>query len=413
MLEVDATALALSGGEDYELLATLPADAVDRAREDLRARFGVDLSEIGEIVEGSGVVAVDADGRTAPLEPSGWDHFAQGGLGLVDDHVRPPRPRALSIAGSDSGGGAGSGRSEDVQRARRVRDDRDHRRDDPEHARCERVPRAPPEVVGDQIRAVVTDIGVDAAKTGMLASAAIVHAVAEAVAETAIPNLVVDPVSVSKHGHRLLDEDAVGAVRERILPLATLVTPNLPEAAVLAGFDVTDRDLMQDAAETIRAMGPEAVLVKGGHLRARPAPTTCSSTATGWRGSGERIETPNTHGTGCTLSSAIAAHLARGDELLDAVRKGKAFVTEAIRAALPLGSGSGPSISCGGSRRRGPWPAFPAEPQMELRIVQPPCRSSTTRVAARWSSGNGLGSSACGDPGRDSRMRSEIGCPDV
>jgi thiamine-monophosphate kinase len=78
MLEVDATALALSGGEDYELLATLPADAVDRAREDLRARFGVDLSEIGEIVEGSGIVAVDADGRTAPLEPSGWDHFAQG-----------------------------------------------------------------------------------------------------------------------------------------------------------------------------------------------------------------------------------------------------------------------------------------------------------------------------------------------
>ena len=201
----------------------------------------------------------------------------------------------------------------------------------------------PPQVVADQIRAVVTDIGVDAAKTGMLASAEIVEAVAEAVAETGIPNLVVDPVSVSKHGHRLLDEDAVGALRNRILPLARLVTPNLPEAAVLAGFDVTDRDLMQDAAETIQAMGPNAVLVKGGHL-----PGTTGADDLFFDGdrmawiAGERIETPNTHGTGCTLSSAIAAHLARGAELLEAVREGKAFVTEAIRAALPLGGGIGP-----------------------------------------------------------------------
>jgi hydroxymethylpyrimidine/phosphomethylpyrimidine kinase len=200
----------------------------------------------------------------------------------------------------------------------------------------------PPEVVGDQIRAVVTDIGVDAAKTGMLASAEIVEAVAEAVAETAIPNLVVDPVSVSKHGHRLLDGDAVGALRNRILPLATLVTPNLPEAAVLAGFDVTDRDLMQDAAETIQAMGPKAVLVKGGHLTGAGADDLFfDGDRMAWV-AGERIETPNTHGTGCTLSSAIAAHLARGAELLEAVREGKAFVTEAIRAALPLGGGIGP-----------------------------------------------------------------------
>jgi hydroxymethylpyrimidine/phosphomethylpyrimidine kinase len=201
----------------------------------------------------------------------------------------------------------------------------------------------PPEVVGDQIRAVVNDIGVDAAKTGMLASVEIVEAVAAAVAETAIPNLVVDPVSVSKHGHRLLDEDAVGALRDRILPLATLVTPNLPEASVLSGFDVTDRDLMQDAAETIQAMGPDAVLVKGGHL---PGATGADDLffdgdRMAWI-AGEWIETTNTHGTGCTLSSAIAAHLARGDELLDAVQKGKAFVTEAIRAALPLGGGIGP-----------------------------------------------------------------------
>ena len=262
-----------------------------------------------------------------------------GSLGLVDDHVRPPRPRALSIAGSDSGGGAGiqadlktfsalgvfgmtAITAVTIQNTRGVSG----------------YEALPPQVVADQIRAVVTDIGVDAAKTGMLASAQIVEAVAEAVAETAIPNLVVDPVSVSKHGHRLLDEDAVGVLRERVLPLATLVTPNLPEAAVLAGFDVTDRDLMQDAAETIQAMGPEAVLVKGGHL---PGATGADDLffdgdRMAWI-AGERIETPNTHGTGCTLSSAIAAHLARGAELLEAVREGKAFVTEAIRAALPLG----------------------------------------------------------------------------
>jgi hydroxymethylpyrimidine/phosphomethylpyrimidine kinase len=267
-----------------------------------------------------------------------------GSLGLVDDHLRPPRPRVLSIAGSDSGGGAGiqadlktfsalgvfgmtAITAVTIQNTLGVSG----------------YEALPPQVVADQIRAVVTDIGVDAAKTGMLASAPIVEAVAEAVAETAIPNLVVDPVSVSKHGHRLLDEDAVGMLRERILPLATLVTPNLPEAAVLAGFDVTDRGLMEDAAETIQAMGPEAVLVKGGHL-----PGATGSDDLFFDGdrmawiAGERIQTPNTHGTGCTLSSAIAAHLARGDELVAAVRKGKAFVTEAIRAALPLGGGIGP-----------------------------------------------------------------------
>ena len=201
----------------------------------------------------------------------------------------------------------------------------------------------PPGVVGDQIRAVVTDIGVDAAKTGMLASAEIVEAVAAALDETGVPNLVVDPVSVSKHGHRLLDEDAVGALRDRILPLATVVTPNLPEASELAGFEVTDRDLMEDAAESIRAMGPGAVLIKGGHLSGSNGADDVffDGDRMAWI-AGERIETTNTHGTGCTLSSAIAAYLARGDELLDAVRAGKRFVTEAIRAALPLGHGIGP-----------------------------------------------------------------------
>lgn len=199
-----------------------------------------------------------------------------------------------------------------------------------------------PRVVADQIRAVVSDIGVDAAKTGMLASAAIVEAVGQAVSDAQIANLVVDPVFVSKHGHRLLEEDAVWGLRDRILPLATLVTPNLPEAGGLAGFDVTSRDLMQDAAEVIRAMGP-AVLVKGGHLEGSGSADDLffDGDRMEWF-SAERIDTRNTHGTGCTLSSSIAAYLARGDDLRDAVRKGKAFVTGAIRGALPLGNGIGP-----------------------------------------------------------------------
>jgi hydroxymethylpyrimidine/phosphomethylpyrimidine kinase len=262
----------------------------------------------------------------------------------VEDHGRAPRPRALSIAGSDSGGGAGiqadlktfsalgvfgmtAITAVTVQNTEGVSG----------------YQALAPEIVAEQIRAVVTDIGVDAAKTGMLASAEIVTAVADALSENAVPNLVVDPVFVSKHGDALLEPEAVGALRERILPLATLVTPNLPEAAGLVGFDVTNRDLMEDAAGAIRSMGPRAVLVKGGHLEgaANAEDLFFDGDRTEWIGA-ERIETANTHGTGCTLSSAIAAYLARGDDLLDAVRKGKAFVTEAIRGALPLGRGIGP-----------------------------------------------------------------------
>ena len=179
----------------------------------------------------------------------------------------PPRPRALTIAGSDSGGGAGiqadlktfsalgvfgmtAITAVTIQNTKGV-------------AGFEELS---PTTVAEQIRAVAGDIGVDAAKTGMLASAAIVEAVAESAAEMSLPNIVVDPVFVSKHGHPLLADDAVDALRRSILPLATLVTPNLAEAAGLAGFEVVTRDDMRRAATTILALGPRAVLVKGGHL---------------------------------------------------------------------------------------------------------------------------------------------------
>ena len=251
--------------------------------------------------------------------------------------------RALTIAGSDSGGGAGiqadlktfqalgvwgmtAVTAVTVQNTKGVTG----------------YQELSPDTVADQIRAVVTDIGVDAAKTGMLASAAIAEAVAEAIEETGVPNLVVDPVSVSKHGHPLLADEAVDALRSRILPLATVTTPNLPEAALLAGFPVHTPQEMEGAGQAILELGPGAVLVKGGHLESGEA-TDLLITSDGITPiSAERIDTPHTHGTGCVLSAAIASYLARGDDLVSAVRRGKAFVTEAIRAHLEIGQGIGP-----------------------------------------------------------------------
>ncbi|HET9672078.1 MAG TPA: bifunctional hydroxymethylpyrimidine kinase/phosphomethylpyrimidine kinase, partial [Actinomycetota bacterium] len=256
---------------------------------------------------------------------------------------RAARPRALTIAGSDSGGGAGiqadlktfsafgvfgmtAITAVTVQNTKGV-------------SGYQELPAA---VVADQIRAVVGDIGADAAKTGMLASAAIVEAVAEALHDTPVPALVVDPVFVSKHGHPLLEEDAVESLRREILPLATVVTPNLPEAAGLAGFDVAGRDDMRRAGDAILELGAGAVLVKGGHLGGPEASDLFLDGGGAVWLEAPRIETPHTHGTGCTLSSAIAATLARGASLDEAVRAGKAFVTEAIRNALPMGEGIGP-----------------------------------------------------------------------
>jgi len=254
------------------------------------------------------------------------------------------RPRALTIAGSDSGGGAGiqadlktfsalgvfgmtAITAVTVQNTKGV----------------ESFEAISPATVQAQIRAVATDIGVDAAKTGMLASAEIVMAVAAVIHETEIKNLVVDPVFVSKHGHQLLAEDAVEALRSHLLPLATLVTPNLPEAAGLAGIAVRSREEMRWAAEAILGLGAGAVLVKGGHLQGEreAADLFANGDLEEWIVA-ERIDTPNTHGTGCTLSAAITACLAMGDGLQDAVRAGKAFVTEAIRHALAIGDGIGP-----------------------------------------------------------------------
>ena len=254
-------------------------------------------------------------------------------------------PRALTIAGSDSGGGAGvqadlktfavlgvwgmsAVTSVTVQTTTGVT----------------RVADVPAPVVGEQIRAVLADIGADAAKTGMLSTAEIIEQVAASLSAHPVPTVVVDPVFMSKHGAPLLRPDAVDAMRALIMPLASIVTPNLPEAAGLASMErVESRDDMRRAADTVLALGAGAVLVKGGHLEGDRADDllVASGGEAEWI-EGERLDTIHTHGTGCTLSAAIAAFAARGETLRDAVVHGKEFVTEAIRHGLAIGSGIGP-----------------------------------------------------------------------
>jgi hydroxymethylpyrimidine/phosphomethylpyrimidine kinase len=210
----------------------------------------------------------------------------------------------------------------------------------------------PPEAVRAQLDSILSDIPVQAIKTGMLASAAIVSAVADVLAGSDVP-VVIDPVAVSKHGHSLLLPGAGDAMRAELLPLAAVVTPNLDEASQLSGIKVTDEDGMRDAARVIAGFGPRWVLVKGGHLAGDPVDLLFDGTRT-WRYAGERIATPHTHGTGCTLASAIASYLALGAEVPEAVTRARDYVTGAIRAGFPLGAGIGPVDHAW--QTRGGWP---------------------------------------------------------
>jgi len=198
-----------------------------------------------------------------------------------------------------------------------------------------------PRMVVAQIDAVASDMPVAAVKTGMLATGPIVEAVAEAVARWRLPHLVVDPVMVAKSGDRLLDPAAEAAYRERLFPLAEVVTPNLAEAEALLRRPVRTLEAMAQAARDLHALGPRAVLVKGGHLEGDPVDVFFDGRRLEELRA-PRIDTRHTHGTGCTLSAAIAARLALGDDTLSAARGAKAYLTEAIRGAYALGRGAGP-----------------------------------------------------------------------
>jgi hydroxymethylpyrimidine/phosphomethylpyrimidine kinase len=209
------------------------------------------------------------------------------------------------------------------------------------------VVEIPPSTVADQVRAVVTDIGVAAAKTGMLASAAIIDAVAGVCDELGIGRrhgvpLVVDPVAASMHGDPLLAEDALAVLRSELLPRATLITPNLDEVRLLIGLDVSSPAQLYDAARALHAQGPQWVLVKGGHLRDEPQ---CLDVLYDGREftefTGPRLATPHTHGSGDTLAAAITSALARGTAMSEAVSYAKRYIAHAIAHAYPLGAGTG------------------------------------------------------------------------
>jgi hydroxymethylpyrimidine/phosphomethylpyrimidine kinase len=253
-------------------------------------------------------------------------------------------PRVLTVAGSDSGGGAG------IQADLKTFQELDVFGMSAVTALTAQntlgvhgVHEAPPDFVAAQIDVVLSDIGADAVKTGMLSSAPIIEAVAKTLAAHDVRTLVVDPVCASKHGDPLLHPDAVDAMRTRIIPAAEIVTPNLGEVAVLTGVEVRSRADMTAAAHAMKALGPSWVLVKGGHLgEDEDAVDLLFDGDTETAISGPRLATTDTHGTGCTLASAIAAYRARGLDVIEAVRAAKRYVTGAIERGLRLGHGIGP-----------------------------------------------------------------------
>jgi hydroxymethylpyrimidine/phosphomethylpyrimidine kinase len=204
------------------------------------------------------------------------------------------------------------------------------------------VHEVPPDVVAAQIDAVVSDIGADAVKTGMLASAPIIEVVAAKLRDDRLPNVVVDPVMAAKSGDRLLRQEAVAVLRDLLLPLATVVTPNLPEAEILVGRSLPNGDAVRRAAREIVAMGPKAVVMKGGHAEGDMVVDILFDGAGFREYAAPRIDTSSTHGTGCTFASAIAAGLAQGLSVEEAVARAKEYVTAALRNAKPIGGGHGP-----------------------------------------------------------------------
>jgi len=251
---------------------------------------------------------------------------------------------ALTIAGSDSGGGAGIQADLKTFAAHGVYGTSAVTAVTAQNTRGVRgwEPVSTALVVA-QIEAVAGDLRPAAVKTGMLGTAAIAEAAAAAIAALQLPNLVVDPVMIAKGGDRLLREDAIDAIRTALVRLAEVVTPNVPEAEVLAGRAIGGLGDMHDAGRRIRDLGARVVVVKGGHLDTGAEVIDVVCTREGdFEIRGPRIETRHTHGTGCTFAAAIAARLARGEPVEDAVRGARAYLEGALRHAPGLGAGHGP-----------------------------------------------------------------------
>ncbi|MGW2084516.1 bifunctional hydroxymethylpyrimidine kinase/phosphomethylpyrimidine kinase [Streptomyces sp. NPDC001880] len=252
-----------------------------------------------------------------------------------------PPARVLTVAGSDSGGGAGIQADLKTMLAHGVHGMSVLTAVTAQNSLgVQGAWELPVEAVRAQYRSVVDDIGVQAVKTGMLSSAVLVETVAELLAGTDAP-AVVDPVGVSKHGDPLLAAEALDSVRTKLLPAATVATPNLDEVAQLTGIHVEDEAGMRRAAAAVLDFGPSWVVVKGGHLPGDPVDLLTDGSEEHWLRA-PRHDNRHTHGTGCTLASAIACRLALGQDVPAAVRDAKAYVTGAIAAGFPLGAGIGP-----------------------------------------------------------------------
>lgn len=317
---------------------------------------------------------------------------AQGREILAKIHEKPGRlgtqailpemaniPRALTIAGSDSGGCAGiqadlktfaalgvhgmsaitSVTAQDTMRVYLASD-------------------LPVEAVERQIQAVLEDIGADAVKTGMLSSSAIIRSVARQLRRFAMECLVVDPVMVSTGGDRLIQPEAVESLKQELFPLASIVTPNLREAELLTGQAIKSLSEIRQAARQILSWGARSVVIKGGHFD-DPNQSTDYFFEAGQQCvplSAERIDTANTHGSGCTFASAIAAYLARGLELRESLVQAKAYVTEAIRHSLSIGQGNGPLGHF-----------YAAEAWRGARSPEPKVQSTRSRIALKPEAG--------------------------
>lgn len=343
-------------GADYiGFGAMFPTDSKDvqylpgpGALAEVRPRIRIPMVAIGGINRDNASTVIDAGADAIAVISSVLANpdpgRAAAELSLLFNRKRPrPRGSVLTVAGSDSGGGAGiqadiktvtllGSYAASVITALTAQNTQG----------VKAIHGVPAPFVAEQLQTVLSDIPVDVVKTGMLFSAEIIEVLAEKLASFGKRMLVLDPVMVAKGGSNLIDNAAVSTLLEKLLPSAYLVTPNVPEAEALTGLSIRNEDDMELVARELHHMGANNVLLKGGHMEGDEATDILFDGNTVRRYSSQRFDTVNTHGTGCTYASAVAAFLAQGEPLPVAVARAKQFVTEAIRLAVPLGSGHGP-----------------------------------------------------------------------
>ncbi|UTG93307.1 bifunctional hydroxymethylpyrimidine kinase/phosphomethylpyrimidine kinase [Geobacter sulfurreducens] len=314
----------------------------------IRSSISIPIVAIGGITRDNGASVIDAGADAVAVISAVLSHpdpaLAATEIALLFNRRAPfPRGSVLTVAGSDSGGGAGiqadlktvtllGSYGSSVLTALTAQNTRG----------VSGIHGVPPAFVADQLDAVFSDIPVDVVKTGMLFSAETIVAIAAKLTEHRRRMVVVDPVMVAKGGANLIDRGAVSVLKERLFPLAYLVTPNIPEAERLTGANISDEESMREAARRLHRLGARNVLLKGGHLLAGDSVDILFDGAAFHRFVSPRILSKNTHGTGCTFASAIATYLAQGDPLREAIARAKRYITAAIRLAQPLGRGHGP-----------------------------------------------------------------------